>query len=473
MIIDVLGAPTGKTATVPAAEPDRDAVLNSECPCTSLDPKTLEHALDLELGRPGLFQLIMERCPHLFSAQPVFVSTAHLERMAQIVRAIESVVATPAYQEAVLSWAPSIARFDPGAKGVFLGYDFHVAQERLGLIEVNTNAGGAMLNAALARAQRACCGEMQHFLPTPQAVAALEDRIAAMFLNEWRLSGRTQALRTVAIVDESPQRQYLYPEFLLFQRLFERRGWRAVIADPAELSLRSGILWHGSTAIDLVYNRLTDFALEASGNAALRDAYLQRAVVLTPHPRAHALCADKRNLTVLSSAEQLSALGVPENTRRILLAHIPRTERVNQAQADRLWRERRGLFFKPSAGFGSRAAYRGDKITKRVWQDILAGDYIAQQFVAAGERIAAGPPCIAPETHAAANGPKLKFDVRNYVYDGNVQWTAARLYQGQTTNFRTPGGGFAAIYSAGPFAAADIPQAPTHSEIPIVDPESR
>ena len=45
------------------------------------------------------------------------------------------------------------------------------------------------------------------------------------------------------------------------------------------------------------------------------------------------------------------------------------------------WAARRGLFFKPVAGFGSRAAYRGDKLTKRVWQDILAGDYVAQAIV--------------------------------------------------------------------------------------------
>jgi hypothetical protein len=40
----------------------------------------------------------------------------------------------------------------------------------------------------------------------------------------------------------------------------------------------------------------------------------------------------------------------------------------------------------------------------------------------------------------------LKFDLRDYAYDGAVQWVAARLYQGQTTNFRTPGGGFAPVY---------------------------
>jgi len=39
----------------------------------------------------------------------------------------------------------------------------------------------------------------------------------------------------------------------------------------------------------------------------------------------------------------------------------------------------------------------------------------------------------------------LKMDLRNYVYRGDVQLVTARLYRGQTTNFRTPGGGFAPV----------------------------
>ena len=53
-------------------------------------------------------------------------------------------------------------------------------------------------------------------------------------------------------------------------------------------------------------------------------------------------------------------------------------------------------------------------------------------------------------TRSLKKAKPLKFDLRDYVYDGLVQWTAARLYQGQTTNFRTPGGGFAPVYQ-GPF----------------------
>jgi hypothetical protein len=39
----------------------------------------------------------------------------------------------------------------------------------------------------------------------------------------------------------------------------------------------------------------------------------------------------------------------------------------------------------------------------------------------------------------------LKYDLRVYAYAGEIQLLAARLYQGQTTNFRTPGGGFAPV----------------------------
>ena len=102
------------------------------------------------------------------------------------------------------------------------------------------------------------------------------------------------------------------------------------------------------------------------------------------------------------------------------------------AGADALWSRRRDLFFKPAAGHGSKAAYRGEKITRRVWSEVLAGSYVAQELVLPSER------------HTSAS-TRMKVDVRNYAYAGRVQLLAARLYQGQTTNMRTPGGGFAPV----------------------------
>lgn len=409
--------------------------LNAECFCMCLDRDALRQAIHARAGEDGLAALLEQRCPYVFASRPVFVSAAQRARMSTLVDAIESVVALPAYQEQALAGAPAIARLQPRARGVFFGYDFHVSATEIGLIEINTNAGGAMLNALLARAQRACCPPIERLFPL-MAADAFEARIVAMFRNEWALGGRGQPLRTIAIVDEQPRSQYLYPEFLLFKRLFEANGWATAIADPTELSMRDGRLHCGEQAIDLVYNRLTDFYLEAEASAALREAWLQDAAVITPHPHAHALYADKRNLAVLSDPAQLQQLGVPASTQAILLAGIPRTRIVDPANADRLWAERKRLFFKPFAGYGSRAAYRGDKITRRVWQEILEGGYIAQALVAPGERA----------LPAAESPDALKFDLRSYVYQGQEQWMAARLYQGQTTNFRTPGGGFAPVY---------------------------
>ena len=430
-------APLAAAPTAPSPSLASMEVLNSECFCISLDASALRKALESEIGEPGLFDLIQQRCPYLFATRPVFLAHAHTVRMAQLVRAIESTVALPAYRAEALATAPAIAHHDPGgAKGVFFGYDFHVAESSFGLIEINTNAGGALLNAVLARAQRACCAAVDGLVPPPAAADAFEEDIVAMFRNEWSLCGHDRPLRNIGIVDENPEQQYLYPEFLLFQRLFQRHGLRAVIAGPTEFIFRDCSLWHGDMAIDLVYNRLTDFSLAEPASATLREAYLSNAMVLTPHPQAHALYADKRNLALLSDATRLQALGVPRATQDILLAGIPHTEVVEMQHEERLWRERRRLFFKPFAGFGGRAAYRGDKLTQRVWQEILAGGYVAQALVAPGARV------ISDEEPVHA----LKFDLRDYTYGGHVQWVAARLYQGQTTNFRTPGGGFAPVY---------------------------
>lgn len=419
-------------------EPASVEALNASCFCVSLDDDALAQALQAEFGSRDIVDLVRERCPYLFSARPVFVSHAHMDRMRRVIQAIEAVTALSAYRAQVLARSPEIARHTPGAHGVFYGYDFHVAEEAFGLIEVNTNAGGAMLNAVLGRAHRACCLPLERLGPTAAGAEAFERAMVDMFHAEWRLAGRDHALRTIAIVDEAPREQYLYPEFLLFQRLFERHGLQALIADPGELAHRDDGLYLGDTRIDLVYNRLTDFYLEAPASAAIRQAYLADRVVLTPHPQAHALFADKRNLVILSDATQLAALGVPHALQQDLLAGVPRTVEVTPGNAEALWADRKSLFFKPFAGFGSRAAYRGDKITQRVWQEILRGGYVAQALVAPGERA----------MEAGADKP-LKFDLRAYVYDGLVQWTAARVYQGQTTNFRTPGGGFAPVY-AGP-----------------------
>lgn len=223
--------------------------LNSGCFCVSLDREALRRAIESDPAAHGLHQLIAERCPHLFAALPVFISRAHVDEMQNVIRAVEEVAALSAYREAALAWAP-------------------------------------MLNAILGRTQR----------------AELERDFFEMFQAEWRAAGREGVPARIAIVDEEPEQQFLYPEFLLFAQMFRRFGVEAVVVSPRDLAFEEGVLRDARGRIDLVYNRLTDFALAAPANAGLRAAYLAGAVVLSPHPRAHALYADKRNLSLLTDA---------------------------------------------------------------------------------------------------------------------------------------------------------------------------
>jgi hypothetical protein len=410
--------------------------LNSNCRCSSLNRKALRSELNKLDGNDDLYRLIAEERPNLFAESAVFIDQACLDQQLAIIAAQERAIALPAYQQQVLKYAPHAAQFLAKAHGVFLGYDFHLSADGPKLIEINSNAGGAMINALLIRAQNSCCeivgNQQPGKLKLPrQDTQQAETLFMEMFYREWRAERDLAPLRSIAIVDDDPQNQYMWPEFLLFKHLFEQHKIDTVICDPGALSYRDGRLWHGDLPIDLVYNRLTDFGLESLECRTLREAYLAGAVVLTPHPRNHALYADKRNLVWLGNDDFLRAIGVDEHTRTLLREGIAHTVLVDAQNAEWFWAERKQLFFKPARGYGSKAAYRGDKLTRRVFEDILQHDYVAQTLVKPSER------------HLDAG--ELKLDLRHYVYQGQTQLVCARLYQGQTTNFRTPGGGFAQV----------------------------
>jgi hypothetical protein len=419
------------TPSLPASESKRHTG-----PCTQIDPRLLQAELDGALAQSGLDTNLRATHPHLFSASTVFVKPADQVAMCGVIRATEDVIAKPAYRERVLTWAPATALHDPGTPGVFLGFDFHLDPDGPRLIEINTNAGGALLNLALLRSQINACAPLRDCLPGTGTPDEIEAGIIDMFRQEWRQARGESTLTRIAIVDDAPAGQFLHPEFVQFQELFRRHGIDAVIADGASLHVRDGRLRVGELAVDLVYNRLTDFALDEPEHAVLRQAYLEDLALITPHPRAHALYADKRNLALLTDADALRGFGIPEPTIDILARGIAHTRVVERAQAEALWAERKKLFFKPVSGYGSKAVYRGDKLTRRVWEEILAGDYVAQSLVAPAEQM----------TLHDQDQLAMKYDVRLFVYAGRVQLVAARLYRGQTTNFRTPGGGFAPVF---------------------------
>jgi hypothetical protein len=396
-----------------AAEVERVASLNSDPGASScIDQAALLQALAAR--GTAWSALVQERCPHLFAAVPVFISLSQLQQMRAVIAAVAEVVGNPAPQAAL---------------GVYYGYDFHLNAQGAHLIEINTNAGGAFLNAMLIESQRQVAAP-----GCEMAQPNLELVFIEMFHHEWHLARGDAPLRVVAIVDEQPESQYLYPEFLLAKQMFEHADVSAHIVDPAQLAAREEGLYFDGQRIDLVYNRLTDFELLKYPH--LRSAWGNQQVVLTPNPVHYQRYADKHQLALLSDSAALTAKGISPISAAALRHGVPQTRIVRAEEAARWWDERKQWFFKPASGYGSKGAYRGDKLTKRVFDEIMQADYVAQRLAVPGERKV----CL-----DSGETTSLKFDVRCYVYDGKIQFIAARLYQGQTTNFRTPGGGFAPV----------------------------
>jgi hypothetical protein len=407
--------------------------LNRGCFCISLDRPKLSAALDNEIGETGFAAGLMATHPTLFSSVPVFVPSDTLHKIRQVIAAIEAVARLPGYRAAVLSYAPAIAVKDFGPVGAFMGYDFHITPDGPQLIEVNSNAGGAFLNALLAQAQRGCCaGGRVPFAGT--TADTFGEAVRKMFVAEWQSQRKDGEPVCIAIVDDDPMGQFLYPEFRLAKALLDGFGFETVIADSAALEFRGDVLSVAGQKIDLVYNRLVDFGFDEPRHAALRAAYETGSVIVTPNPHVHALLADKRNLALISSSAQLGGWGLPADLVTTLRDGVPSTVILSAANADELWQNRRNLFFKPAKGYGSKATYRGEKLTTKVWGEISRGDYVAQTYALPGARIVG-------EVHL-----DLKIDIRIYTYAAQPILAAARLYRGQTTNMRTPGGGFAPVF---------------------------
>ena len=347
-----------------------------------------------------------------------------LREMVRLMRALYALGNRPAYRELVLPQLPEPARFDPGHDSVMMGYDFHLTPDGPRLIEVNTNAGGGII------AYQAQFG-------SPVGEQPGRDRFQHGFLasfgEEFSRYGCREDLLRVAIIDENPPEQFLYQEMLAFAELLKGEGLDAAVADPAELQADAGGVFLQGQPVDLVYNRHCDFYLESEALSGLRAAYLAGSVCLTPNPFVYGLLADKRRMILWSDEEVLSELGLPERERKLLLRTVPESRLLAEVDPEQTWQQRKQLAFKPVTRFGSRGVLLGRKISRKRFNELPAHETLVQQLV---------PPS---EILSEDGGEPMKADFRLFAYRNRLLGVAARLYQGQVTNLRTPGGGYAAV----------------------------
>jgi len=350
-----------------------------------------------------------------------------LRTMIRTVRALYRLGRLPAYREAVLPQVPETARFDPGHDAVMMGYDFHLGGDGPSLIEVNTNAGGALLSY------------LAGFEDEAAARSGMNDKLRRAFLGQFDSEirafsrGSQDRARSIAIVDENPQEQFLYREMEAFAQLFREQGVAASVVDPRGLTAGSAGVELDGAAVDLIYNRHCDFYLEDPAMAGVRSAYLNGRVCLTPNPFAYGLLADKRRMVLWSDDDALAALGAGKKDIALLSRVVPKSRLLITEDADALWKERRGWVFKPVDRFGSRGVLVGDKISRKRFDELDPTTTLVQKMV---------PPSL---TGGDDGGQPMKTDLRLFVYRDRILGVGARLYRGQVTNLRTEGGGFARV----------------------------
>ncbi len=235
-----------------------------------------------------------------------------------------------------------------------------------------------------------------------------------MFKKEIDLSEATK--NKIYVLDEKPTEQRLYIEFLIYQQIFAKLGLETKIIDLPDVE--------ALPKNSFIYNRYTDFFLNTDKSIPLKKLFNENAVQLSPHPYEYFLIADKQRLNDWNLQTNFEK---PESLLKIY--------DLGTSDKDFIWSIRKTLFFKPKNSYGSKQAYKGANISRKTFEEFYGDQMIAQEYVMPAEIdvVIEGVP------------QKLKYDLRCYAYDGKLQLIIARLYQGQTTNLRTVGGGFTIV----------------------------
>lgn len=361
---------------------------------------------------------------YFISPAVIFVSQAERRSIEQAILALNRLRHNPKF----VSWLRNEQGSgpDPGFDSGFMGFDFYLTDDGPRLIEINTNAAAQLVMAFL--------NEFQGCVP---AVEATESVLLTMLKSQFRHYGKFEVPGYSVIVDQAVTEQKTYFDMALHSAMMGRWGWANRVADITELrwDTHRARLVDSVTGqdIDYVYNRDTDFELNQPQSSALKSAWLANAVCLSPHPLDYVAIAQKSRLKLFSDPLFLTEMDASATDINAIESVLPPVKLVSDFDPELLWTERRRLFFKPQSSFGSRGCYKGDGITKKVFDYVLANDYVVQPFF------------VPKQVEASGVSEPMKFDLRVYAYGAQIQGWAARLFLGQVTNFRTLGGGFASV----------------------------
>ncbi|NWF39560.1 hypothetical protein F3F96_10485 [Mariprofundus sp. NF] len=344
----------------------------------------------------------------LASETPVSIPLHDFTTMLNFSRSVFALKDNPAYLKLLEPYLPEMAKIKTQWPSVLMGFDFHLTPDGPKLIEINNNAGGLYIGD-------------NRWMPQPviaELPGSLEIRLTEMFHGDWT---------TIAIMDEDVTNQYMYPEMQAYAVLLEQQGRHVVVVSPEDIQRTNDGLFVNDVRIDAIYNRHTDFYLEAADVAHVRAAYEIGQVVINPHPRSYALIGDKSRM-VDWWREGLLEQCVDSDAVESIRAVTPQTVQLAEFDRDRAWAERKQWVFKPSARHGGKGVVLGKAMSRKRFESLDIEETIVQQLV--------------PASMVEVEGQSMKFDIRLYMHGDKLIALAGRAWRGQVTNFREPGSGW-------------------------------
>ena len=236
-------------------------------------------------------------------------------------------------------------------------------------------------------------------------------------------------------------------EFELFKEFFVSRGYETTIADPRDLEIREGKLYHGDFKIDLVYRRvLTTELLEKIDECkAFVEGYKSGAAVYVNSFRSKyvhkkmlfGVLTDERHQHYFNEAEQ-----------EAIRLHIPWTRRVEDVKTTRngepvellrhIRETRDHLVLKPNDDYGGHGIYIGWESGESTWetaiQHALSGDYLVQERVTTSKELF---PWI---TEDGVKMVEQLLDIDPLMFFGKVQGAFTRLCVSSLANVTSGAG---------------------------------
>lgn len=367
---------------------------------------------------PGLKQVPEMAWDRMVSPLELVLPKSLKAQAEDAIQALYQLSRKPSYQK-LLEQVPGISEIQAPQRSVLMAYDFHTDSDgKMALVEINTNAAGFMFASLM---------EMIHGQIAFENYLPLKN-LQASFENEWRLWTKADCAPKVAIIDEDIFEQKMLPEFLIYKDWFESFGWQAELKESKEYSLDS---------FDFIYNRLTDFYLEQPQHQDLAQIFKLGKACLSPNPREYWLLADKQRLVQFGQNDFLDKAGATQEQKEaIQKILLPTFDIKSFSSQEEIWAQRKSLFFKPKRSHGGKSVYRGESVSRKVFERLMSEDVLIQNYFPA-QRFPADD-----ERSVLSN---WKFDLRFYVYEDQIQLIAARAYQGQVTNFSSPLGGFTLV----------------------------